>query len=59
MSGVLAGTLLEQLDDGTLHSIGSFRNEVFGRGSGTVLLQALFETGNYQVCFDEEPIDVR
>ena len=48
MSGVLAGTLLE-VHDGTRHPIGSFRTELFGHGSATVVLQPLFETGNYEV----------
>jgi len=49
MSGVLDGTLLELLDDSTLHLISSFRNEVFGNGTATVVMQPLFETGNYEV----------
>jgi hypothetical protein len=49
ISGVLNGILLEQLEDSTLRPLGSFRTEVFGHGSGTVILQPLFETSNYQV----------
>jgi hypothetical protein len=48
LSGILDGTLLEVFDQ-TSRPIASFRNEVFGRGSATVLLQPLFETSNYQV----------
>jgi hypothetical protein len=49
LSGVLDGTLFEQLEDSTSRPIASFRNEVFGHGSATVVLQPLFETSNYQV----------
>jgi hypothetical protein len=48
LSGILDGTLLEVFDQ-TSRPIASFRNEVFGHGSATVLLQPLFETSNYQV----------
>jgi hypothetical protein len=49
MSGVLAGTLFEVVNDGALHPIASFRNELFGHGSGTIGLQPVFDTGNYEV----------
>jgi PEP-CTERM motif-containing protein len=49
MSGILEGTLLEVVDQ-TSHPLGSFRTEVFGHGTATVLLQPLFETGNYQLA---------
>jgi hypothetical protein len=50
MSGVLAGSLFEVFNDGAVHlPIASFRNDVFGHGSGTIILQPLFETGNYEV----------
>jgi len=48
MSGILDGSLLEVFDQ-TSRPIASFRNEVFGHGSATVLLQPLVETGNYEV----------
>jgi PEP-CTERM motif-containing protein len=48
MSGVLAGTVFDFFDQES-HPIASFRNEVFGHGSGTIELQASFETGNYEV----------
>jgi hypothetical protein len=49
MSAVLDGTLLEQLEDSTLRPISTFRNEVFGQGRATVVLQPLFETRTYEV----------
>jgi hypothetical protein len=49
MSGVLDVTFFE-VSNGGSHSIGSSRNDVFGHGRAIVLLQPLFENGNYQVA---------
>jgi hypothetical protein len=49
MSGVLAGTVFEAQPLAPHRPIASFRNEVFGHGSGTIELQASFETGSYEV----------
>ena len=49
MSGVLDVTFFE-VSNGGSHAIGSARNDVFGHGTAVVLLQPLFETGNYQVA---------
>ena len=48
LSGVLAGTVFDVFDQES-HPIASFRNEVFGHGSGTIELQASVETGHYDV----------
>jgi len=49
MSGVLDVAFFEVSDAGR-HPIGASRNDVFGRGNAIILLQPLFETGNYQVA---------